>query len=326
MEETKIELKMIKMSEIQSQKVEWLWYPFIPYGKLTIVQGDPGDGKTTLILNIAAKLSKGQGFDFEMMKKEAINIIYQTAEDGLADTVKPRLELADAACERILVIDESRKSLTMSDERLEEALIKTKARLLILDPIQAYLGSGTDMNRANETRDMTKKLGLLAEKYQCAIVLIGHMNKGSGNKAAYRGMGSIDFFAVARSVLLVGRVEGEPNIRAVVQIKNNLAEFGHSKAFALSNDGFEWLGNYDITVDEILGGIAPKINKLEQAKKLLIELAKTSDIVPSIEVFEMAEKQGISKRTLENAKKEFGIQAKKINNCWYWKLNKVKVN
>ena len=325
MEETKIELKMIKMSEIQSQKVEWLWYPFIPYGKLTIVQGDPGDGKTTLILNIVAKLSKGQGFDFEMMQKEAINIIYQTAEDGLADTVKPRLELADANCERILVIDESKKSLSMSDERLEEALIKTKARLLILDPIQAYLGSGTDMNRANETRDMTKKLGILAEKYQCAIVLIGHMNKASGSKAAYRGMGSIDFFAVARSVLLVGRVEGEPNIRAVVQIKNNLAEFGHSKAFALSNNGFEWIGNYDVTGDEILGGIVPKLNKLEQAKKLLMELAKTSNIVPSVEVFEMAERQGISKRTLENAKKEVGIQAKKINNCWYWKLNKEKV-
>lgn len=107
----------------------------------------------------------------------------------------------------------------MIDERLEEAIVRTHAKLLILDPIQAYLGGGMDMNRANEARDMTKKLGALAEKYKCAIILIGHMNKASGNKAAYRGMGSIDFFAVARSVLLVGRVEGEPNIRAVVQIK-----------------------------------------------------------------------------------------------------------
>lgn len=106
-----------------------------------------------------------------------------------------------------------------SDERLEEAIIRTKAKLLILDPIQAYLGGSMDMNRANEARDMTKKLASLAEKYQCAIVLVGHMNKAAGNKAAYRGMGSIDFFAVARSVLLVGRVEGEENIRAVVQIK-----------------------------------------------------------------------------------------------------------
>ena len=243
MAETITELQMIKMLEIQSQEVAWLWFPFISYGKLTIVQGDPGDGKTTLVLNIAAKLSKGEGLDSEMKLTEPLNVIYQSAEDGLADTVKPRLEAAGANCENISVIDESIKSLSMIDERLEEAVIRTKAKLLILDPIQAYLGGGMDMNRANEARDMTKKLAALAEKYQCAIVLVGHMNKAAGNKAAYRGMGSIDFFAVARSVLLVGRVEGEANIRAVVQIKNNLAAFGHPKAFELSEDGFHWLGD-----------------------------------------------------------------------------------
>ena len=324
MEEKRTELKMIKMSEVQSQEIEWLWNPFIPYGKLTIVQGDPGDGKTTLILNIAAKLSKGEGLDNDMKLTEPMNIIYQTAEDGLADTVKPRLEKAGADCERIVVIDESDKSLSMADERLEEAIIQTGARMLILDPIQAYLGGDMDMNRANEARDMTKRLGALAEKYKCAIILIGHMNKASGNKAAYRGMGSIDFFAVARSVLLVGRVEGEPNIRALVQIKNNLAQFGHPKAFELMERGFKWMGDYEITADEVLGGIAPKANKLEQAKQMLREMAETFNAVQSNEIFDMAEEQGISKRTLENAKKELGIMARKINNSWYWELDKIK--
>ncbi|MDD6577283.1 AAA family ATPase [Lachnospiraceae bacterium SGI.256] len=323
MEEQKCVLKIIKMSDVQLQEIEWLWYPFIPYGKLTIIQGDPGDGKTTLVLNIAAKLSKGEGLDENMQIAEPINIIYQTAEDGLADTVKPRLELAGADCEKIMVIDESDKSLSMIDERLEEAIVKTGARLLILDPIQAYLGGGMDMNRANEARDMTKKLGALAEKTKCAIILIGHMNKAAGNKAAYRGMGSIDFFAVARSVLLVGRIEGEANTRAVVQIKNNLAAFGHAKAFELSESGFQWLGDYEITVDEVLGGIAPKANKMEQAKKILRELAETQNAVQSNEVFELAEEHGISKRTMENAKKELGIKAKKINNAWYWELDKI---
>ena len=318
MTEQKTELKMIKMSDVQSQEIEWLWYPFIPYGKLTIVQGDPGDGKTTLVLNIAAKLSKGEGLEEDMKAPEPMNIIYQTAEDGLADTVKPRLETAGADCERILVIDESDKSLSMSDERLEDALKQTGARLLILDPIQAYLGGGMDMNRANEARDMTKKLGALAEKYKCAIVLIGHMNKAAGNKAAYRGMGSIDFFAVARSVLLVGRVEGQPDIRAVVQIKNNLAAFGHPKAFRLSEKGFEWQGDYEITADEVLGGIAPKANKYEQAKRLLRELAETSHMVSSTEVLELAKEKGISKRTLESAKQDLQIRAKRNNNTWYW--------
>ena len=316
--ENKTELKMIKMSDVQSQTVDWLWYPFIPYGKLTIIQGDPGDGKTTLVLNIAARLSKGEGLDNDMKVTEPVNIIYQTAEDGLADTVKPRLELAEAVCERIMVIDETEKSLSMIDERLETAIKQTGARVLILDPIQAYLGGTMDMNRANEARDMTKRLSLLAEKYKCAILLIGHMNK------AYRGMGSIDFFAVARSVLLVGRIEGESDLRAVVQIKNNLAAFGHSKAFRLTETGFEWIGDYEITADEVLGGIAPKVNKLEQAKKMLREQAKTSASVQSSEIFDKAEELNISKRTLENAKKELGIKARRIGNTWYWDLDKVK--
>ena len=179
------------------------------------------------------------------------------------------------------------------------------------------------MNRANEARDMTKKLGALAEKTKCAVILIGHMNKAAGNKAAYRGMGSIDFFAVARSVILVGRVEGEENIRAVIQIKNNLAAFGHPKAFRLSENGFEWLGDYEITVDEVLGGIIPKMNKLEQAKKLLKSLAEANQAVSSKEIFELAEEQGISKRTLESAKKSLHIRATKINNIWYWNFENV---
>ena len=346
-------LKLINMDSVEVEQVEWLLYPFIPYGKVTIIQGDPGEGKTTMVLQIIAKLTRGEpilpvtdktktkekrsdevdseneDLDAEDNMQEQssvspVNVIYQTAEDGLADTVKPRLELAEAVCERIMVIDETEKSLSMIDERLETAIKQTGARVLILDPIQAYLGGTMDMNRANEARDMTKRLSLLAEKYKCAILLIGHMNKAGGNKAAYRGMGSIDFFAVARSVLLVGRIEGEPDLRAVVQIKNNLAAFGHSKAFRLTETGFEWVGDYEITADEVLGGIAPKINKLEQAKKMLRELAETSNSVQSSEIFDMAEELNISKRTLENAKKELGIKARRIGNSWYWDLNKVK--
>ena len=320
MTEQKIELKMIRMSEVQSQEIEWLWYPFIPYGKLTIIQGDPGDGKTTMVLNLAAKLSKGEALDENMKVTEPVNVIYQTAEDGLADTVKPRLELAGADCERIIVIDESDKSLSMVDERLEEAIVRTGARLLILDPIQAYLGGGMDMNRANEARDMTKRLGALAEKYKCAIILIGHMNKGSGAKAAYRGMGSIDFFAMARSVMLVGRIEGQSNLRAMIQIKNNLAAFGHPKAFELAEDGFHWLGDYEITADEVLGGMVPKASKLEMAKQFLREQAERTQKILSTEIIEFAAQEGISKRTLETAKKELKIKAEHCNNNWYWNL------
>ena len=318
------ELKIIKLSEIKSKGVEWLWYPFIPLGKITIIQGDPGDGKTTLALNIAAALSRGNGFEKESFLNGSANVIYQTAEDGLADTVKPRLEASEAVCERILVIDESSKALSMTDDRIEEALISTGAKLIILDPIQAYLGSTVDINRANEARDMTKKLGMLAEKYNCAIILIGHMNKASGSKATYRGMGSIDFFAVARSVLLIGRVDGEPNLRAVIQIKNNLAQFGHSKAFSLNDGKFVWLGNYDISAEEVLGGFEVRGNKLEKGKELLRNLAATRNLVPSTEIYAEATKLDISARTMEQAKKILGIEARKMDGIWHWKLDAVK--
>lgn len=320
--ETNTELKMIHLSEVESQQIKWLWYPFIPYGKLSIVQGDPGDGKSTLILNIAAKLSMGECIDENMNITEPVNVIYQTAEDGLADTVKPRLEAANADCSRISIIDESDKSVSMTDDRIEEAIKRENAKLCIFDPIQAYLGGDTDMNRANEAREMTKKLGSIAERTGCAIVLIGHMNKGSGAKAAYRGMGSIDFFAVARSVLLVGRIEGQPDMRAVVQIKNNLSAFGHPKAFELTEDGFRWIGDYDITADEVLGGIAPKSNKLDAARKFLKELAGSKVMIQSNEILEMAAQEGISKRTLETAKKELGIKAKRVAGNWYWDLHR----
>ena len=121
--ETNTELKMIHLSEVESQQIKWLWYPFIPYGKLSIVQGDPGDGKSTLILNIAAKLSRGECIDENMNITEPVNVIYQTAEDGLADTVKPRLEAANADCSRISIIDENQK-LREENITLKELLEK----------------------------------------------------------------------------------------------------------------------------------------------------------------------------------------------------------
>lgn len=131
-------MKLIKMDEIQTEKIRWLWYPYIPYRKITLIQGDPGEGKTTFILVVVAFLTNGQPILDTGDNIEPVKVIYQTAEDGLADTIKPRLEEVGADCSKVIVIDESEQALTLSDERIEKAIIKTGAKLLILDPLQAY--------------------------------------------------------------------------------------------------------------------------------------------------------------------------------------------
>ena len=167
------------------------------------------------------------------------------------------------------VIDDKEKALTMMDSRLEEALIETGARLVVLDPIQGYLGADVDMHRANEIRPVMKRISTLAEKYRCAIVLIGHMNKASGGKSSYRGLGSIDFQAAARSVLIVGRIKDDPEIRVVCQVKSSLAPEAKPIAFRLDKQtGFEWTGEYDINVDDLLSGDC-KRSEIKKCKGVL---------------------------------------------------------
>ena len=304
------ELKIISMDEVQSKEVNWLWYPYIPYGKITIIQGDPGEGKTTLALRLAALLSKGEALPYDDIECETVKIIYQTAEDGLEDTIKPRLEAAEADCTQIKVIDESEAALSMLDERIEKA---------ILDPIQAYVGANINMNNANEVRNVMAQLGRIAEKYDCAVLLVGHMNKGSGNKSSYRGLGSVDFQASARSVLIVGRIKDNPQVRVMVQDKSSLAPEGEAIAFELDKEnGFSWLGHYDISVDDLLSDI-PKEKKSEQAENLILEYLSKGKY-PQQALLKKAQAVGISKRVLDEAKKALNVQSVKEGSQWYWQL------
>ena len=128
-------LRLINMREVEVQQIKWLWYPYIPFGKITVIQGDPGDGKTTVVLAIASAVTTGTPLPESDTVIGPVNVIFQTAEDGLGDTVKPRLLQAGADCERVLVIDESERELSLSDERIEQAITLTDAKLFILDPL-----------------------------------------------------------------------------------------------------------------------------------------------------------------------------------------------
>ena len=333
---------MINMESVKVEQIEWLLYPFIPFGKVTIIQGDPGEGKTTMVLQIIAKLTRGEPIllnkksqkevqqdSEENLKQEVlsqdnpiqpVNVIYQTAEDGLGDTIKPRLLAAGADCSRVLVIDDREQPLTMVDVRLEEAIMQTKARMVVLDPIQGFLGTDVDMHRANEIRPLMKRMAVLAEKYHCAIILIGHMNKNSNGKSSYRGLGSIDFQAAARSVLIVGRLKDEPETRVMCHVKSSLAPEGKSVAFRLDKEtGFQWIGEYDISADDLLSGDA-RGQKSRIAKEFLLDILADGGMAQK-KIEEEANKQGIKKKTLRNAKQELEIDSVKRGNQWFWILS-----
>ena len=300
-------VKIIRMSDVELTPVEWLWKPYLPFGKLSVLQGNPGEGKTYFAMHLAAACTNGKLLP-NMERMEPFNVIYQTAEDGLGDTVKPRLIEAGADLDRVLVIDDSDVQLTLSDERIEKAIIENNARLVIIDPIQAYLGADVDMNRANEVRPIFMRLGQVAQRTGCAILLIGHLNKAAGMQSLQRGLGSIDIAAAVRSVMFIGKLKHDPTMRILTHEKSSLAPPGASLAFSLGDEGgFRWVGEYDITADEMLSGVEPqRETKTKQAKDLICTLLAGGKRVFSEDIDKAALERGIPGRTVRDAKRELG--------------------
>ena len=300
-------VKIIRMSDVELTPVEWLWKPYLPFGKLSVLQGNPGEGKTYFAMHLAAACTNGKLLP-NMESMEPFNVIYQTAEDGLGDTVKPRLIEAGADLDRVLVIDDSDVRLTLSDERIEKAIVENNARLVIIDPIQAYLGADVDMNRANEVRPIFMRLGQVAQRTGCAILLIGHLNKAAGMQSLQRGLGSIDIAAAVRSVMFIGKLKHDPTMRILTHEKSSLAPPGASLAFSLGDEGgFRWVGEYDITADEMLSGIEPqRETKTQQAKDLICTLLAGGKQVLSEDIDKAALERGIPGRTVRDAKRELG--------------------
>ena len=311
---------MLRMADVELTSVEWLWFPYIPFGKLTIIQGNPGEGKTYFAMRLAAACTNRKPLP-GMEVLEPFNIIYQTAEDGLGDTVKPRLMEAEADLEKVLVIDDRDTPLTLADERIEKAIRENHARLVIIDPVQAFLGADVDMNRANEVRPIFRSLGDIAQDTGCAIVLIGHLNKAAGTQSTYRGLGSIDITAAVRSLLFIGKLKDSPTTRVLIHEKSSLAPPGQSLAFSLGDEkGFSWIGAYDITADELLArtDTAKTESKTAQAEALILELLADGRKMPSAELEKAVNDRGISSRTMRTAKSRIGDRLVTEKNGTSW--------
>jgi hypothetical protein len=310
--------------DIQPEAVKWLWKPYIPYGKFSLLEGDPGIGKSWVALAIATALSLGCGLPKQDETTRA-PVLIASCEDGLADTIRPRLDGMGADLSAISAID---GLFTLDDggfELLEGWVQQTVPGLLIIDPLVGYLSGELDINKANQVRHGTARLAKLADKYGLAILAIRHLTKGGSLKPIYRGLGSIDFTASARSVLMAGCDPDLPNSRGILHIKSNLAPLGEAIGYELRNDGFFWTDHCDLTIERLFatseGGSA-----LHDAKAFLLDLLADGE-VPANEIYAQADNRDIAKRTLHRAKEELRVLAVKSGDPgekgfrkWYWKL------
>lgn len=308
-------------SSVTARQVEWLWYPYIPYGKITVIEGDPGDGKSSFILQVAARLTRGEAMPDGYQVSEPASVVYQCCEDDLADTIKPRLLAAGALCDRVAYIVDDDNSLTLCDERITTVLAQTGARLLILDPLQSYLSQEGDMYSVGRIRNSLGRLSMIASKHRCAVVLIGHMSKTNGKKNVYRGLGSIDIAAVARSILMISRDSDDPETRYMFPVKSSLAPEGAAIGFRFDRDtGFKWLGvcEPNVSVDDI--PLSGHVGKIHDVSELIANMLADGEM-PSAEILERMSMYGVSDRTVYKVKRLLGIVSYRKGRVWYWRLH-----
>jgi predicted ATP-dependent serine protease len=309
-------------SSITEKKVDWLWYPYIPYGKISILQGDPGCGKSTFIMELISCVTTGKVFPNGQTIKPH-NVIYQCSEDGISDTIKPRLTAAGANCNRVAYINEEMFGLTLDDEIVRNTIIKFKAKLLVVDPLQAYLGDA-DLSNASSIRRILRRLGLWASQYDCAIVLVGHLNKRSSLKELYRGLGSIDVAAAARSVLQIDVDEDNNTNRVVRHVKSSLAPKGNEMYFHITDQG-------SIAWDSVCESTFPACGEMEDREPtiktekqwkaaLIIKEMLEKEPIESADIIKRMNELKISKRTAMKVKQILGIESRKIGQKWYWSL------
>lgn len=318
----------VRISDVQREEVSWLWNDRIPRGKLTIVEGDPGEGKSFLSQAIAASITLGAGFPGDTKRREPETVIIMSAEDGLSDTIRPRLEDMGAALANVIALrgmtDEKGQEafLTLNDlDVIEKAIVEFKPGLVIIDPIIAYV-AGADTHRANEVRALLAPLAALAEKHKCAILAVRHLNK-SAAKAYYRGQGSIDFLAACRSAFLVAEDPETPGQKVLCHIKSNLGPLTPSLTFSITDGRFLWGDESPLTAEMLLAIPieGAERNKLNEAKTFLEEVLANGAVGRDV-IEREARGAGIPPATLNRAKTALGIKPRKVSfeSGWIWEL------
>jgi putative DNA primase/helicase len=331
------------MSEIQPEPVDWLWPGRFARGKLSLTVGDPGVGKSYAALDIGARISIG-GVWPDGGRAPLGNVLIVSYEDGLADTIRPRLDALGADVKKILTISVivkdggKRQTLSLAEhlELLRQQIIEHEAVLLILDPILAFMGANTDTHKSSAVRQVLAPLCQLAEETDCTINAIMHLNKRSGEtNSVYRITSSLDFAAVARSVFICAKFPEDSSRRAMAAIKANLSALPPSLEYTIADDGagqgiFKWIGETELSADDLLSTPPENKSARDEAKEFLIDLLSDGDL-PAEKVFAAARAKGIKEKTLRRAAKELGVEIFQVGTKgkagtggWVWHLPRIE--
>ncbi len=333
------------LSEVSPEPVSWLWRGRIARGKITLIDGDPGTGKSALTADLAARASVGRPWP-DGAPCEAGGVVIVSYEDGLSDTIRPRIDAAGGDPSRVLALatvpdgEGGERALSIPEDLplLRRAIERVEAVLVIVDPLMAALSGERNAHKDQDVRRALAPLAALAGETGAAVVVVRHLNKASGGNPLYRGGGSIGIIGAARSALLVARHPEDERRRVLAPLKSNLASPPPSLAFTLVEAAngavrVEWKGETALSAAALLAGPADEEERdaLTEAKEFLGE-ALAGGPIPAREVQEEAQAAGIAKRTLDRARKALGVEVRRQGKAgrrgggtWYWSLPAIKV-
>ena len=330
-------LHLVPLSQLAERSVSWLWRGWMPMGHLTILDGDPGMGKTLLTLDMCARVTTGKAFPGDIPTLGPVNVILINAEDDMEDTIKPRLRGMGADLDRVFDIRDVKSGLAgplhfPTDRRLlDHFLTENQARLVVIDPIMSFLDRRIQSSNDQHVRRALGSLTWLARKHRCAILLVRHLNKARGGRALYRGGASIGFTASCRSVLLAGPDPQQPGGRVLAQVKQNLAAAQPSLLYTATTEQSEtpliaWRGASILSADDLVAIVAkskPPLLARETARDLMEDFLRPGPRTTE-EIKQFAEKEALSESTLFRVKRELQIRRRRIalagKRVSYWLL------
>ncbi len=325
---------LVRLNSVRAQEAAFLWKPYLPRGRITILEGDPGLGKTWLCLEIAARLSRGERLprclnQFPLPRPPPCPVLFLNGEDGPGDTLRPRLEAAGADLTRLVLLAGYREGAGGPRRHLhlqrldyiEAVLRQMKPGLLVVDPVQAFLGPKLAMGSPSQVRSLLLPLADLAQGADCAVLLVRHLAKSAGERPIYRGLGSVDFAAAARSVLLVGKDPGSREGRVVTHVKSSLAREGDSLQFSIDEGKFVWRGVSEVRAQDLLARepTAEDRSALSDAQEFLKEFLSRGP-KPLSEIKQRSKGEGISWTTLIRARQGLRVQSDRAQGQCRWQL------